>query len=173
MKGAIFFSGKYGSTEQYSKWISEATGLPVFDIKDARADPSKYDFLVLGSSILYFKLTNRKWVKKNLSTLTGRAKILFSVSGAGPSNKLNRWVSNSLPTELLSQMEHVALSGKLDHSKVSWWVRLILWMGALFNPDPAASKDERYGFDYMDKSSIEPIVRQVEQFRTREVTGKG
>ncbi|MCB0636248.1 MAG: hypothetical protein KDC54_06505 [Lewinella sp.] len=24
MKGAIFFSGKYGSTEQYSRWITEA-----------------------------------------------------------------------------------------------------------------------------------------------------
>ena len=69
MKGAIFFSGKYGSTEQYSKWISEGTGLPVFDIKDARADPSKYDFLILGSSILYFRLTIRKWVKENLTTL--------------------------------------------------------------------------------------------------------
>lgn len=171
MNGAIFFSGKYGSTEQYSKWISEATGLPVFDIKDARADPSKYDFLILGSSVLFFKLTNRKWVKENLITLKGRSKILFSVSGAGPSNKLNRWVSNSLPTALLSQMEHVALRGKLDHSKVSWWVKLILWFGSLFNPSPEASKDERYGFDYMDKSSIEPIVRLVEQFQKSEATG--
>ena len=171
MKGAIFFSGKYGSTEQYSKWLSEATGLPVFDIKDTHADPSKFDFLILGSSISYFKLSNRKWVKENLVTLKGRSKILFSVSGAGPSKKLNRWVSNSLPTELLSQMEHVALHGKLDHAKVSWWVKAILWMGSLFNPDPEASKDERYGFDYMDKSSIEPIVRLVEQFQNSTATG--
>lgn len=170
MKGAIFFSGKYGSTEQYSRWISEATGLPVFDIQDARADPAKYDFLILGSSILFFRLTNRKWVKKNLTTLKGRTRILFSVSGAGPSDKLNRWVANSLPTELLSQIEHVALRGKLDHSKVSWWVRLILWMGSLFNPSREARKDERYGFDYMDQSSIEPIVRRIEQLQTSEVT---
>jgi hypothetical protein len=72
-----------------------------------------------------------------------------------------------LPADLLSRMEHVALRGKLDHSKVSWWVKLILFMGSLFNPSPEASKDERYGFDYMDKSSIEPIVRLVQQFQTR------
>ncbi len=167
MKGAIFFSGKYGSTEQYAKWIGEATGLPVFDINDPNADPSKYEYLVLGSSIIYFRLTNRKWVRENLSILKGRSKILFSVSGAGPSNKLNRWVSKSLPSELLSQMEHIALRGKLDHKKVSWGVKIMLWMGALFNPDPEASKDERYGFDYMDKSSIEPIVKLVEQFQAR------
>ena len=74
MKGAIFFSGKYGSTEQYSYWISEATGLPVFDIKDPQADPSEYDFLILGSSISYFRLSNRKWVKENLNNNHERKK---------------------------------------------------------------------------------------------------
>ncbi|MEO0339928.1 MAG: flavodoxin domain-containing protein [Bacteroidota bacterium] len=171
MKGAIFFSGKYGSTEQYSKWIGEATGLPIFDIQDDQADPAQYDFLILGSSILYFKLSNRNWVKANLNTLKGRAKVLFSVSGAGPSKKLDRWVANSLPGELLYQMEHIALRGKLDHTKVSWWIKLILWIGALFNPDPDGRKDERYGFDYMDKSSIEPIVRKIQEFQKEVISG--
>lgn len=166
MNGAIFFSGKYGSTEQYANWIGEATGLPVFNIKDANADPLKYDYLILGSSIVYFKLTIRKWAKANLSKLNGRSKVLFSVSGAGPSDKLERWVSKSLPSVLLSQMKHVALGGRLDHSKVGWSVRLMLWIGSLINPDPSASKEERFGFDHVDKDSIEPIVEWVRQFQT-------
>jgi len=169
MNGAIFFSSKYGSTEQYAKWISEATGLPVFDIKDSNADPSKYEYLILGSSIIFFRLTIRKWVTANLSMLNGRSKILFSVSGAGPSTKLNRWVAKSLPSGIFSQMEHVALGGRLDHSKVSWWIRLMLWIGSLINPDPAASKEERYGFDHVDKESIEPIITLVRQFKYSEV----
>ena len=169
MNGAIFFSGKYGSTEQYANWISEATGFPVYDIKDPNADPSKHEFLILGSSVLYFKLSIRKWIRTNLSQLEGRSKILFSVSGAGPSPKLNRWVANSVPPGLASQMEHVGLPGRLDHSKVSWWVRSILWMGSLFNPDPEASKEERQGFDHVDKESIEPIIELVNQFKHSEV----
>ena len=169
MKGAIFFSGKYGSTQQYANWIGEATGWPVFDIKDPNADPLKYDVLILGSSILYFKLSIRKWVNANSAELKGRSKILFSVSGAGPSDKLNRWVANSLPAWLLSQMEHVALHGSLDHSKVSWWVRLMLRVGSLINPDPEARKDERYGFDYVDKESIEPILKLVKLFKQSKV----
>lgn len=169
MNGAIFFSGKYGSTEQYANWIGDATGFPVFDIKDPNADPSKYEYLVLGSSIHYFKLSNRKWVSTNLPMLKGRSKILFSVSGAGPSAKLNRWVVNSLPSKLFSQMEHVALGGRLDHSKVSWWIRLMLWIGSLINPDPSASKEERYGFDHVDKDSIEPILELVRQFKQSKV----
>ena len=169
MSGAIFFSGKYGSTEQYANWISEATGLPVFDIKDPNADPSKYDYLVLGSSIIYMKLSIRKWAKANMSKLDGRSKILFSVSGAGPSDKLNRWVAKSFPSVLLAQAEHVALSGRLDHSKVNWGVRLMLWIGSLINPDPEASKEEKYGFDHVDKDSIEPILKLVRQFEPIEV----
>ena len=169
MKGAIFFSGEYGSTEQYSNWIGEATGLPVFNIRDPNADPSKFDYLILGSSVVYFKLSIRKWIRANMSGLRGRSKILFSVSGAGPSAKLERWVANSIPKGLASEMEHVALRGRLDHSKVSWWIRKILWMGSLFNTDPEASKDERFGFDYVDKESIEPILKMIEQLKHGEV----
>ena len=163
MKAAIFFSGKYGSTEQYANWIGEATGLPVFNIRDAKADPSAYEFIILGSSVLYFKLTIRKWARANMAKLRGRAKLLFSVSGAGPSTKLNSWVAASLPANLLSEMEHIALGGKLDHTKISWLLRKILWMGSLFNPDPQASKEEREGFDHMDKASIKPIVKIIQQ----------
>lgn len=166
MNGGIFFSGKYGSTEQYANWIGEATGLPVFDIKDESADPSDYDYLILGSSILYFRLSIRKWVSANLSKLKGRSKILFSVSGAGPSEKLEGWVAKSFPPELLSQMEHVALSGRLDHAKVSWPVKLMLFIGSLINPDPQASKEERYGFDHVDKDSIESIIKMIEEIQS-------
>ena len=169
MNGAIFFSGRYGSTEQYANWIGEAIGFPVFDIRDPKADPSKYDFLILGSSILYFRLTIRNWVHENLTRLQGRTRILFSVSGAGPSDKLNRWVAQSLPSSLTAQTQHVALRGRLDHSKVSWWVRQMLWIGSLFNPDPEARKDERRGFDYVDKKSIEPILQLVREFTPQEV----
>ena len=170
MNGAIFFSGEYGSTEQYANWIGEATGFPVFNIEDANADPTMYDFLILGSSIVYFRLKIRKWIKVNLSELEANSKILYSVSGAGPSAKLDRWVASSLPSKLASHMEHVALRGRLDHTKVSWWVRQILWMGSLFNPDPDARKDERYGFDYVDKASIEPILKLIEQYKLNEVS---
>lgn len=39
-----FYSSKYGSTAQYANWIGDATGLLVFNVKDAKVDLSKYDF---------------------------------------------------------------------------------------------------------------------------------
>ena len=168
MNGAIFFSGKYGSTYQYAKWISEATGLPVHDINDANADPSKYDFLILGSSVIIYKLTIRKWVKRNLASIKNKPVILFTVSGAPPGAKLSSWIADSLPEILTSQMEHFALRGRMDPRKVGWWVRMILKIGAWKNDDPEAKTQELKGFDFMDKSGIEPIKKLIQQFQSRE-----
>ncbi|MBC8754108.1 hypothetical protein H2O64_05460 [Kordia sp. YSTF-M3] len=170
MKGAIFFSTKHGSTAQYANWIGEATGFPVFDVNDAKADPSKYDFLILGSALIFYRLTIRKWVKANLADLEGRSKILFSVSGAGAGSKLNQWVAASLPESLLSKMNHVALRGRMNPAKLSWVLRQIMKIGALLNPNRKASKEEREGFDYVDKSSIEPILKLIEEFQLSEVS---
>lgn len=169
MKGAIFYNGKYGSTEQYAKWIAEATNLPIFSCKDPMADPSKYDFLILGSSIILFRLTIRKWIRAQSEKIRSKPIILFSVSGAGASPKLERWVEKSLPEDMRSRIEHLGLRGRLDHSTLNWGMRLFLKMGSLFNRDPQASRDERYGFDYMNQQSITPIVELANKFQDSEV----
>ena len=167
MNGAIFFSGQYGSTAQYANWIGEVTGLPVFDVKDANADPSKYEFLILGSSVILYRLTIRRWVKANRAGIENKPTILFTVSGAPPGPKVDGWVAASFPQALLSRMEHVALQGRLDHSKISWWIKMLLKMGALMNTDPQARREELEGFDHVDKSSIAPILRLAKQLQSR------
>ena len=169
MKGAIFFSSKYGSTAQYADWIAEATGLPVYDIKQGNADPTKYDFLILGSPVIYYKLTIHKWVKKNLTKLGNKPIIFYSVSGAPAGEKLNGWIADSLPKEFISRMYHVVLRGRQIPSELTWYDRIMMKIGAMANKDPQARKEELKGFDYMDKSGIEPIVDLVGKFQLSEV----
>jgi len=169
MTGAIFFSSKYGSTAQYAKWIGEATDLPVFNVKDANSDLSKYDFLILGSPIIYYKLSIHKWVKKHLVSLSNKPIIFFSVSGAPAGTKLDGWIANSLPENFISKMHHVALRGRQIPEQLTWYDRMMLKIGGLANKDPEARKEELEGFDYMDKSSIEPILKLVQQFQLSEV----
>ena len=169
MKGAIFFSSKYGSTAQYADWIAEATGLPVYDIKKGNADLTKYDFLIIGSPIIYYKLTIHKWVKKNLAKLGNKPIIFYSVSGAPAGEKLNGWIADSLPKEFISRMYHVVLRGRQIPAELSWYDRVMLKIGAMANKDPQARKEELEGFDYMDRSGIEPIVELVWKFQLSEV----
>jgi len=169
MTGAIFFSTKYGSTAQYANWIGEATGLPVFNVKDANSDLSNYDFLILGSPIIYYKLSIHKWVKRHLVSLNNKPIIFFSVSGAPAGSKLDGWIADSLPENFISKMHHVALRGRQIPEQLTWYDRMMLKIGGLANKDPEARKEELEGFDYMDKSSIEPILKLVQKFQLSEV----
>ena len=168
MKGAIIYSTKYGSTAEYANWIGEATGLPVLNIKDKDLDPTKYDFIVLGTPIIYYKLHNRKWVNRNWSLIKDKPIIFFTVSGAGASPKLDKWFADSLPENMTAKMKHVALKGRQIPAELTLFDRTMLKIAASQNKDPQASKEEREGFDYMDKSSIEPIVKMVKQFQLNE-----
>jgi len=165
MIGAIFFSSKYGSTAQYANWIGQATGLPVFDVKYNNADLSEYDFLILGSPIIYYKLSIHKWVKRHLAKIVDKPIIFFSVSGAPAGYKLDGWIADSLPEDFISRMNHVALRGRQIPDELSWYDRMMLKIGAMANKDPVARKQEFEGFDFMDKSSIAPILKLVEQFQ--------
>jgi menaquinone-dependent protoporphyrinogen IX oxidase len=166
MNGAIIYSGRYGSTGQYSRWISEDTGLPVFRIDDPGADPSTYDFVVLGSSVMYYRASIRDWVKANWADLQARPLVLFTVSGAPAGPELDGWIAKSFPQEVLALMEHVALRGRLDYENISWCLRLLLKMEAMTNRDPEVRREAMHGFDYMDRSAIEPIVRLIQRYQT-------
>jgi len=161
------FSSKYGSTEQYANWISEATGLPVFNVKEANCNPLKYDFLILGSPIIYYKLSIHKWVKRYLLDIINKPIIFFSVSGAPAGEKLDGWISKSLPANFITKMKHVALRGRQIPEELTWYDRMMLQIGGLMNKDPEASKQEIEGFDFMDKSSIKPILELVNQIQSK------
>ena len=166
MNGAIFFSSKYGSTEEYAGWIGEATGLPVYSVTDPRGDPAEYDFLVLGSPIMHYKPSIRKWLKRHAGHIRSKPTILFTVSGAPAGLKLDGWIADSLPNSLVSHMHHVGLRGRSRRAELTRWDRMIQVMGGLMNRDPQARKEELEGFDYMDKSTIAPIVDMVTEFQS-------
>ena len=168
MKGAIFYSSKYGSTAQYARWISEASGLPVFNMKGFKGDLSQYDFLVIGSPIIYYKLHGRKWILSNLEAVESRPLIFFTVSGAPAGEKLDGWIADSLPDHLIQWMDHVALRGRQNPKELTKWDRLMLIIGAMKNPDPVARQEELKGFDFMDKSSIKPVVEKIRQFQLQD-----
>ena len=167
MKGAIFFSSRYGSTAQYAQWIAEAASLPVFDLDETDAGLVEFDFLVLGSPVVYHKPMFHRWAKRNLEDILARPTVFFSVSGAGAGPKLDRWMADSLPAAFVSHATHVALRGRQDPKELSRFDRIMLIIGGLMNPDRKAATEEMHGFDFMDKGSIRPIVERIRELQAR------
>ena len=165
MKGAILYRSKYGSTAQYANWMGEASALPVYDLDETRPSLAELDFLVLGCPVIYFKPTIHRWVKRNLSDILGRPTVFFSVSGAGAGPKLDGWLEKSLPASFMSHVTHVALRGRQDPHELNRFDRTMLIIAGLFNRDRKAARDEMHGFDLMCKSSIEPIVEEIQHLQ--------
>ncbi|MDJ1008361.1 MAG: flavodoxin domain-containing protein [Paracoccaceae bacterium] len=168
MKGAVFYDTKYGSTAEYAGWIGEATGLPVSNVRRDDVDPGAYDFLILVTPVIYYKLLMADWVQKALPALEGKPIVIVTVSGAPPGPKLDAWVGDSLPADFISNANHVALRGRQIPGELSWYDRAMLLIAAWRNPDPVASEEERNGFDYMDKDSIAPVVELAEELKARQ-----
>ncbi len=164
MKGAIFFSSKYGSTGQYANWIGEATGLPVFDMKRSKQDPDPFDFLILGAPIIYHKVYHHKWIKRKWKGIQDLPILFFTVSGAPAGSKLDGWIRDSFPENILKKLQHVALLGRQNPRELTWWDRQMLIIGSKRNKDPEAAREELEGFEYMDKESIAPIVEWARKF---------
>lgn len=159
MKAAIFYSGKFGSTRRYAEWLGEATGLPVYDLRENAPEPWHYDLLILGTSVIVGKPTIARWMKKHWPMLWGRKLLLYSVSGTAPGHPdLQTWMRRHLGDEILSQLEYVPLRGRLDLEELPWLLRMMLKLAARASQDPEAKSRMSEGFDYMDRNSLKPIL---------------
>lgn len=168
MKGAIFYATRYGSTSQYAQWIAEATGLHAYNIEANAASIADFDFLVLGSPVIYHKLMFWKWVRRHLDAIAEKPVIVFTVSGVSAGEKLDGWIADSLPQSLIDHMHHVALRGRQDPRELSRYDRMMLIIGSLMNRDRQAAREELHGFDFMERESIGPVVELVERFKAGE-----
>ena len=163
MTGAILYATKYGSTRDYARWIAEATGLALHDMHRDHPDLESLNFLVIGMPVIYHRLYGRKWVLRHRDAISRKPSILFTVSGVPAGEKLDRWVADSLPSELIEHMRHIALRGRQNPKDLNLWDRTMLIIGGLTNPDRKAGREELHGFDFMDRDGIRPVVDLIER----------
>jgi menaquinone-dependent protoporphyrinogen IX oxidase len=166
MKGVIIYQGKYGATNQYARWLADALGLPVLRAQSATpAMLSRYDFVILGSSIYVGKLVIVKWLQQNMSLLANKKVFLFIVCGTTIENKVEqrKIIDNNLDPESLNTAETYFIPGRCVVSKLSWKDHLMLKMGAWLEKDPIKKNVMKQGFDRMDKKNLEPLIFAVKQ----------
>ena len=168
MSGAIYFMTKYGSTEEYARWLAEDTGLPAFNIEHAVPAISEQDFIVLVTPIYYYRPLMLKWMKEHLVALGEKPIVFVTVSGAAGGDKLDSWLRDSLSPDFVAKIQHVAVRGRQRPQDLSWFHWIMLKFAAAVNSDKQAAKEEAEGFDYMDRESIAPAVALIERLKTRE-----
>jgi menaquinone-dependent protoporphyrinogen IX oxidase len=83
-KWAVLYASWYGTSRDAALWISEGMGMiaNVFDIRE-KPDLGGYDFLVLGSSIQWGKISPalQQYLEVNKGALKDKIKGLYAVCG--------------------------------------------------------------------------------------------
>ena len=59
----------------------------------------------------------------------------------------------------------MVLRGRQRPEELTFFDKMMMKIGGLFNKDPQARKEELQGFDLMDKSSIEPILEMARKLQ--------
>ena len=81
MSVAVVYYSKYGTTEQYARWISEETGADLLDARKCKIrDLAGYDTIVYGGGIYAGGIKGIELITKNWSgALEGKKVLVFAV----------------------------------------------------------------------------------------------
>lgn len=165
MKGIVIYEGKYGSTEQYSKWIGEDLEIDVVPVKKIKFnDIVKYDFIILGSSIIAYKLSMKNWINKNWEKISSKKIFLFTVSGAPPENKekMKEFLDNSISSEIQNKMKIFHFPGRMIFRKLPIFMRIMLNIVGGMQKDPVVRKKFTEDYDFMKKDYTKFLIETIQ-----------
>jgi menaquinone-dependent protoporphyrinogen IX oxidase len=167
MKGVVIYKSKYGATQQYAQWIGAELNLPVFETEELDGVKlNSYDFIVAGSSVYMGKMLIKKWLKENLDTLWHKKIFLFVVSGTpvDKKDKLDSYVTASVPEEVRNRMDIYFLPGKLVITELSLFDRLLIKAGARMSERKNRNKKMVNEYNNISKSYIAELTKTIRTF---------
>lgn len=166
-KGVIIYESKYGATEQYADWLSDAIqSAAVRTEKLSLVRLAQYDLLILGTPVYLGKLRIGKWLKQNLGAFAKKQVLLFIVCGTSNAepNEQSRIIHDNLPPDFIAGSKIFFLPGRCLPERISIKDRLLLALGSLVQKDPQIKSAMRLGFNKMDKNSLEPLIGLANEY---------
>jgi len=125
----ILYRTKYGSTEQYAKWIAEEVRADLVKIQDfnaARFD--QYSAIIIGSPTYMGKIQIKDFLEKNWNVLKTKPVFLFNTGlfpGESPESKKS---FEMIPAHIRDHIDYIKLPGKIDMKKLKFTEKMIARM---------------------------------------------
>lgn len=173
-KTAIIYNTKYGSTEQYAKWISEETGADIYRDKNVKLSQlMEYDTIVFGGPIHAGGLQGLKFLQKNMKRFSGKRVMAFAV-GLGLDNENAQ--QQCLELNFLKSIKEVPcyfMKGAYNPEMVKGIDKTMMgFVKKVLNgksEDQLTKEDKELllaineGADYVDRKYIEDIVEAIKE----------
>ncbi len=174
MNGIILYQSKYGATKKYAKWLSEETGFPCTEIKQAKiSDVQRYDAIILGGGIYASGIAGLSFLKKHINHLQGKQILVFCVGASPYDDRAYQEIVSHNMRDRLSDIPCFYCRGAWDMEAMNMVDRNLCKMlrKAVAKKDPKdyepweqvlmAAGDEKC--DWTDKKYIEPILAELKK----------
>lgn len=105
VKAIVIYNSRGGNTKQVAEMIAEGLGVQCVNQKNIPKNIEDYDFLVLGSWPMMFKISSggKKWLNKlSKKNISGKTVALFFTSG-GPDEDMPK-TDNGQPKKIKEMM---------------------------------------------------------------------
>jgi menaquinone-dependent protoporphyrinogen IX oxidase len=178
MKSLIIYRSKYGSTEQYARWIQEelSAGLDSIDnLKKYKIED--YDTIIFGEGVYAGQFKTAKHMIPIIEKYPDKRYIFFMVGIADMKDSENREkLYGDLAKAMGPAIEKVKvffLRGVLDYSRMNFKHKTMMWMLVNYlerKPEKDLPKDadqliSTYGgkVSFIDRNSIKPLVEYAKE----------
>lgn len=88
---AVVYVSRYGSTQQYAKWLAEELRCDMLKRRKVRVHQLEgYETIIYGGPLYAGGVPGVKLLRKNIETLGNKNLIVFTCGIADPTNEKNR-----------------------------------------------------------------------------------
>ena len=177
MKPIIVYTSKYGSTEKYANWLSEALQCPAKNLKSAKAKEfSAYDTVIYGGGIYAGRIAGFKKFISMLDRARDIELVLFMVGLTNPADEkfYTEMAERNIPAEWKERFHVFPRRGDQLFSKMSGLHRLMMRMPKLMTEKvPEAKRTEdmneflaNFGKDviHTSKEQLEPLIQYLHDY---------
>ncbi len=168
-KTVVIYKSKYGSTEQYARWIAEELKCDLVRAEDFKAKSfSQYDNIIFGGGLQAGGIKGLELIKKNWKDIKDKKIVIFAV-GLSVDDKDNRMQVRDINLDkpelkgltiyYCKGAYHPEQVKGLDKGIMKVCLRML--EGNRYTGTDAQKqlyKDMSEGADYVDKKYITPIV---------------
>ncbi|MFC2167797.1 flavodoxin domain-containing protein [Acidobacteriota bacterium] len=117
----VLYSTKYGSTEQYAKWIAEEIQADLFKIVDfdtLRID--QYSAIIIGSPTYMGKIQIKDFLEKNWDILKTKPIFLFNTGLFPEDSPESKKSFDMIPAHIRDYIEYLKIPGKIEMKKLKF-----------------------------------------------------
>jgi menaquinone-dependent protoporphyrinogen IX oxidase len=160
MKGAVVFTTRYGSTEQYAGWIAEETGFDLINLNQGK-NPALggYDTILIASPVYAGRMKLASWLQKNWESIRDKnVYVILVCTTPAEGEPMQQIIRNNIPREIFDKIHFFALPGTIQYNKLSWFHKIIFKIVNRLSPKMAS---EATNIDGIEKENIQPVLEKL------------